>query len=332
MIRELKESDIFMNELNKNNVVFNKLNLILSNAIPSTVILNQILYPEIKRKIVDKRKDSISMEIATAIAQGSLVLFTIAPDKKLSDMIPFFAYTQNGVRKVAVNLCSMVRVNRLDDNSQDYEMGDHVDQIYAVLVASWLTLTKFDKKAVVTPGVMENAAVLWAEMFTKPLFDVVGLNNIDRKNAFMYFSIRFFLGYFLGISKDSIDSISLKYVGTKNSLILYMEDKIEHLGLDMYAGVIPFLKILLNNEVSMVKGMRVNNIDNSMNISFYMTKFSQTFGSNALLSLCAFPYFIYTVMAAASKTRMVKDKAFDRIFSGHNSKALNKLIIDVQKM
>ena len=332
MIRELKESDIFMNELNKNNVIFNKLNLILSNAIPSTTILNQILYPEIKRKIVDKRRDAISMEIANAIVQGNLVLFTIAPDKRLSDMIPFFAYTQNGVRKVAVNLCSMIRVNRLDNETQDYEMGDHVDQIYAVLVASWLTLTKFEKKSVVTPGVMENASILWAEMFTKPLFDVVGLNNIDRKNAFMYLSIKFFLRHFLEVSEDSANAIALKHVGVKNSLILYMEDKIEHLGLDMYEGVIPFLKILLNNEVSMVKGMRVNNIDNSMNISFYMTKFSQTFGSNALLSLCAFPYFVYTVMAAASKTRMMKDKAFDRIFSGHNSKALNKLIIEVQKM
>ena len=87
---------------------------------------------------------------------------------------------------------------------------------------------------------------------------------------------------------------------------------------------------LTNNEITMIKGVRVNNVENVMNVSFYLQKFDQTFHRNALLSLCSFPYFIYTIIAATSKCNLVKDKSFDRIFKD-NGAVVNRLLVAILK-
>lgn len=329
-MRELKDSDLFMKNINHDNVVMGRISKILSGAEPSTVILNDILMADIKRKIIDNRKEKIVSEMGFAIETGRMILFTTSPDKRLPDMVPFFVYKQNGQRKVAVNLASIVRTVKNPDGSISYDLGD-ANKVYSMIYGAYLALDKFDSRTVISPNILYDAAVIWAEMFNKPLYDAFGMNNRERNTALMYFSIKFFLGYIMGCDQQQIESISNKYIDSKkNDLILYMEEKIEDLGLNMYEGLIPYMKILFNDEVTKIRGVRVANVSNTMNVSFYLQKFVSAYSSNALLALCTFPYFIYVVIAAMGKSRMVQDKSFDRIFS-NNSREVNELVLKVAK-
>ena len=89
-MRELKDSDLFMKEINRGNSILSKVNGILTNAEPGTVILNDILFDDIKKKIIDNRREKIVAEMGNAILNYRMVLFTSDPARKLSDSVPFF--------------------------------------------------------------------------------------------------------------------------------------------------------------------------------------------------------------------------------------------------
>lgn len=332
-MRKLTESDFFKDEINKGNTLMGRATKIISGLEPSTVILNQILYPDIKKKILSVRREKIVLDMGKAIEHGSMVLFTTAPDKRLPDVMPFLIYKKeiNGkfVEQAAVNLCSLVKPVKLPSGEITYEMID-VSKVYSVLYGSYLAMDRFTPNAIVSPSILYDSAVLWAAMFTKPIFDAIGLHNPERNQAFMYFSIKFFLGYYMGCNEEQRNSIALKFVGKKSDQILLMEEIIEERELNLYEGLIGFMQIMFNNEITQIKGIRVDNLSNSLNVSYYLSRFVMSFGSNALLALCSYPYFIYVVIAAYGKTKMLNDKSFDRIFSTYK-RELNRLLVNIVK-
>ena len=328
-MRKLIDSDIFSQIINKGNRVLGQIPMILP---PSGVgvMLNEPLHNDIKRKIVDKKRSAIATAILDAIDTGELILIYTPPEHRLSDMIPFIAFKNKGIRRVLVNFSSIVRVTRLNDGTPDYDLGENVNKAYVLLHSAYLTLEQFTDNAVMSADVVYDSAVLWAEMFNKPLFDVIGLNNTDRREAFMYLGMKFFSVYFMGCSEDQAEKTAMKYLKQKNQMLVDILDNIKAADIDIYAGVQAFLTTLLNDEITSIKGVKVNNMSNAVDISFYIRKFSQTYGSNALLSLCSYPYFIYAITAAMGKCNMVKDKSFERFLKYHQ-KIANKLVIEVQK-
>lgn len=333
-MKDLKSSDLFMKAINKNNEIFGRINTILYGTIPGSksdiAVINNEIFPDIKRKIIDKRRDEISANIGMAISQHKLVLLMLPPEKRLMDAVPFIIYKQDGIRRVAINMSNVVIARKLENGQIIYDMSDNVNKIYVLLHSAYLALTKLDVKQTLSPSALYSSAVLWAEMFNKPIYDAVGLHNHDRKEAFMYFAMKFFLLYMMECPKAQADSIVMKYVEKKNDLIIHMEDIIETRNLPIYSGLLPFLETLFNNEVSAIKGLQVNTISKSMNTSFYLRNFTQSFGSSALLALCSYPYFVFVIIAAISKCRLVKDKSFDRIFS-NNQKMANALLVDLMR-
>lgn len=329
-MRELKDSDLFRNEINKGNSILSKINGILSNAETGTVILNDILFDDIKKKIIDNRREKIVAEMGNAILDYRMVLFTSDPARKLSDAVPFYVYKQDGRRMVAVNLAGVVRPIKMPDNSISYDIGD-ASKVYSMIYGAYLALDRFTANTEISPGSLYDAAVLWAAMFTKPLYDSLGMTNADRNEAFMYYSMKFFLGYIMGCREEQINSIAGKYINNnKNSLILYMEEKIADKDINIYEGLITFMRTLFNNEITRLSGVRVSNVSGSINVSFYISKFTTVYSSNALLALCTFPYFIYVLISAVGKSKMVKDKSFDRVFSVYN-RELNRLLLNVSR-
>lgn len=295
---------------------------------PNTTILNELLYNDIKRKIIDNRKDKVVYEMGNAIMSGKMILFTVPPADRIPDCMPFIVYKKQGEKRVAVNLASTTREVRNSDKSITYELGDAA-KVYSILYGAYLALEKFDERTEISPDVLYDSALIWANMFNKPIYDAVGMTNLERNVAYMYFAMKFFLGYIMGCPQKQIDSIVMKYTKeTKNDLILYMEEQIGRLGINIYEGLIPFLRMLFNDEVTRIKGIRVANVENTMNVSFYLSKFVTSYSSNALLALCSYPYFIYTVISAVGRSRMVNDKAFDRTFS-QCKRELNHLLVNI---
>lgn len=333
-MRKLIDSDFFKEEINKGNTIIGRANAIISGMEPSTVILNQILYPDIKKKIIGTRKEKIVLEIGKSIETGRMILFTTAPEKRLSDVMPFVVYQQaldNGrMDKVAVNLASIVVPVKQPTGEQGYELGDPA-KVFSILYGAYLAVSKFTPSSIVDPNVLYDSSVLWASMFNKPIFDSIGLHNPERNEAFMYFAMKFFLIYFMECKPDQANAMAMKYLrGSKNDQILLMEDKIDELQINLYEGLLPFMNTIFNDEITQIKGVRVANLANTMNASYYISRFVMSFGTNALLALCAFPYFIYIIVASYGKSKMIKDKAFDKVFLTHK-RELNRLLVSLQK-
>ena len=331
-MRELRDSDMFMTYVNHDNVIFGRIGKILHGMESSLVVLNDQLMDEIQRKIVDNKREKIVSDMGYAIRNYDMILMTMDPDKKLPDMVPFFIAQNPKIGKsyAYVNMASVVRPVKNADGSILYELGD-ANKAYSILYSAYLSLKKFRKNSILSSTTLYNSAVIWADMFNKPLYDAFGMSNPERNEALMYFSMKFFLRYMMECDEKTANELAGKYINSKkNDLILYMEEKIQDLGLDIYQGLIPYMKALFNNEVTQTKGVRVANISNSMNVPYYLQKFTTTYSSNALLALCSYPYFIYTIISAMGKSRMVRDKSFDKIFQIH-SKEVNQLLVAITK-
>ena len=330
-MRTLKDSDIFSNYINKGNAVFGRISEIVMPDSPA-IFLNDVLYSEIKKKIIDKKRSEMVFKIDKAIKSGQMLLFTLPPEKRLSSQIPFIVFKQNGVQRVIVNLCGLVSEHKYNDGSSEYEISDNIDKVYVLIYSAYLAIDNLSENSIQSPDVLYNAAVLWAEMFNKPIYDSIGLNNTERYDAYLYFSMKFFLVYFMGCTEDQAEAMASKRVPHKNLLMVQMIDVIESRQLKLYDGITTYLSTILDNEVANTKGLRFNSLDKSMNITHYFTKFKNSYGENAILSLCAFPYFIYTIQSAFAKTKMMHDRSFERIFTMNaNAKCLNKLLVDILK-
>ena len=318
-MRKLVESDFFMKEVNKDNLLLGRANKIISGLEPGAVILNTIIYPDIKKKIIQTRKEKVVLEMGKAIEDNRMLLFTIPPEKRLPDAMPFICYSRNigGTERdeVAVNIASIVRPMKLPTGEESYDIGD-VSKIFSVLYSAYLAMSRFTPNAIVDPSILYDSAVLWAAMFNKPIFDSIGLHNPERNDAFMYFGIKFFLAYLMGCNEGQVSAMAMKFIkNKKNDQILLMEEKIEDKQINIYEGLLTYMKTIFNDEITQIKGIRVTNIQNQMNVSYYISRYIMSFGSNAILALCTFPYFIYVIVAACGKCKIVKDKSFVKEFS-----------------
>lgn len=324
----LKDSDFFNNYIDRNSTVMGRANAIVRD--PNTVILNQILFDEIKRKIIDNRKETSVYAMGKAIASGKLVLTMPQPTNKLPGMVPFLSYKSNGQPRMLVNMYDVVIPVKNPDDSTTYELAD-ANKAYSILYGAWLALEKLYPNAGVSSNTIYYAAILWADMFTKPLYDTIGMNNQDRNIAFMYFAMKFFMKYIMQCKSDEmVDSMVKRYIPTKNDYILTMEENMNDLGEDPYTGFVKFIEVLFNDQITQIKGIRVNTLDHQINMTYYVQRFISTFDQNAILALCTFPYFMYVIIASVGRTGMLKDKAFDRIFAMHKTE-LHKLLIEIQK-
>lgn len=333
-MRKLVDSDFFMNEVNKDNVLLGRANKIISGLETGTIVLNQYLYPDIKKKIIQTRKEKIVLEMGKAIENNQMLLFTTPPERKLPDALPFLCYNRNiggnERAEVAVNVASIVKPVKLPTGEETYEIND-IPKIFTVMYSGYLAMTKFTHTSIVDPSILYDSAVLWAAMFNKPIFDSIGLHNPERNDAFMYFGMKFFLGYMMGCSQGQTDAMSMKFIkNKKNNQILVMEEAINDKQINIYEGLIPFMQTMFNDEVTQIRGIRTTNIENRMNISYYISRFIMAFGSNAMLALCTFPYFLYVTIAAYSKCKIIKDKAFDNVFSKYK-RELNRLLVNILK-
>lgn len=331
-MKVLRDSDFFDAYINHDNAIMGKIGKILSGTEKSTVILNKIIWDELTRKLFSKRKERVVVKISEAIRSGNMIIFCNSPDAKLPDMVPFVVYKKQGIDAVAINASSLVIPVKNPDGTDGYEIED-INKMYVSLYSGYLAMMNFKKKDILPSHVLYDAAVIWAEMFNKPLYDTFGMGNQDRNEALMYFAVKFFLRNIMECDMRQTEALGDKFIQStkrqhKNDLILYMEEQIEFRKIDIYKGMIPFMETLFNEEITKIRGVKVSTLSNTMNVSYYIQKFTTTFSSNALLALCTFPYFFYVIDSAVSKTKMVKDKSFDRIFQ-NRKREVSHFLVDV---
>lgn len=327
-----KDSDLFQFFINKNNVLLNKYTAVIRGTAGAVILNDQReLITEIKRKIIDRRKDMMMAKLFNGITSNQIIMVYLPPEFQISDCMPFIVCKVQGKPMAFVNMTNIVNQVREDGEVLYYELGENVNKVDTVLYAAALALYQFDPSTTLSSDCLYYSSIVWAEMFCKPIFSVIDASNSDRKLAFIYFAIRFFLTYYMQCPEAQVNDLSGKYINNKkNILINHMEEQIRLKGLDIYAGLIPFLQMLFNSEVTLVKGNVVKTLNGNMTVVEYLNRFISTYHNNAVLSLCGYPYFIYTMLSAVKKAGMVKDKSFERLIKDNNV-IVDKMLVTMLK-
>ena len=323
-MRNLQNSDIYKDYINKGENVSNKIFKILSgNA--NVTILNEVLKKEIDT-LLRVYKEQVIVSIVNAIRNNDIILIKTPSDNSLPSCIPFIKFKKEGNIKLMINITPYIN-EKVDRSTGESSFTIDIKQLYVLCLSGYIYYKMLDDKAVLPADVIRISSLMWARMFNKILIRTIGLStNKERYEAFMYFAIRFFIKYYLESPDVIVDNVSNGYLKNgKSNLIRLMEQKIEASGIDMYSSLDSFCSVLFNNEISNLKGIKINNVADTINRQFYLKKFIEMYGFSALMSLGSFPSFLFTIISSFNWSRICNDRSMEDIVFNDN-KEMPKLI------
>lgn len=311
IMRVFTESDIF-EYLNKGNVLQNKMFKILAGK-SDAIILNNVLESDLK-SMLKIFKEPVTLKAVNAVKAGKIVLVKIPIESNLPECLPYIKHKKDGSERIIINVTNYV-TEKKDKDTGDIDYSIDIKKLYSLLVPGFLYLQSFDARYQPSPEAIKISALIWARMFNKVLIRTIGLTtNQERYEAFMYYAMRFHMKYFLNLSDTVVDDISGSILANgKGYLIDYMETKIKDLNLDPYSSFSSFCGMLFNNEVSNIKGIRVNNIEENINISFYLKRFIDMYNMSATMALSSYPFFIFAIFSAYNWSNIVNDRTFEDV-------------------
>lgn len=317
----LTETDVFQIYEKSGAKMSARIKAIIANP-NCRVVVNEKLEATTLARFAMTFKEPIALKALNAVRAGDIVLFIAKPEYNLPESIPFFRYSlKGGAAKIAVNLTNIASIeeDKVDPNNTSY-MVDDMRKLYAMLISAYIMLR------IPEPGdypikAIEYGAMMWARMFCKVLNRTIGLStNKERYEAYYYFAARFFLIYLVGVPDATVDSISTALLknGYKSPLIVMIEEKIANEKIDMYANFTTFCSVLFNNDVSGVKGARMiaANPNESLNVSFFLRRFVDSYNQSAVMSLAYLPYFTWMVTCTLKKAYMMNIKMLGDVIDG----------------
>lgn len=263
------------------------------------------------------KADSTVPKIINRVSTGDLRIFYSNPAEGhpvLPDCIPFFKYKDaKGKLKVAINVTNELEITRDDENNNEIGYGISPRVLYCKLLPAYAYLTKFDKSYTLGAIGLEEAARIWAKMYSKVLNTIFTSDyNQGRSQAFMYFAAKFFLKYIMECPDVVSENIATSIINeSKTQFIMNMEKSIAEQKLEPYRSITDFCKTMFSKSVSNVQGVRTLNIQQQLNTTTFIKKYIMLYDYSALLSLVSFPYFLFTIMASYNTTNMVNHKALN---------------------
>lgn len=290
----------------------------------ATVILNDKLDSTLEL-FAHTFKEAIVNKALIAIRNGELILFYAKPEVNLPECLPFFRYSKGGAGKVAVNLTNIVTVT-----SDDLYTVEDMRRLYAMIIAAYINL-KIPNVNEYPVKAMEYGAMMWARMFCKILNSTIGLSaNRDLYGAFFYYAVRFYLTYYIGAPKATVDSISGSMVRTTDAnnyisaIQEYLNEEKEARESRFYGNLTGFCEVLFNNEITNIKALRVamaNPNDGKLTLSFYLKKFIDNYYQSSIMALAGAQYFTWVVLCVQKKAFLVNVKALGAVFNNNTELA-----------
>lgn len=331
-MRKFTQSDIFINYINKGDAIQKKIFDVASGKITST-ILNDILASDIER-LNRKRsnKEPTLLRAIGAVKSGNIILIKLNPEDRLPDFLPYFKYKKNGRNRVIIDVSKYLYEDKdPTTNESEYHFSD-INVLYTFLLTAYIYLTLLDEDVVLPPDAIKYSASIWARLFTQIIFKAGMISNADRRDAFNYFAMRFFMTYYLNCPPVIVDSISVNYLpgGVKNQVISDMEYEIETLNLHPNNSFVDFCTTMFNNKVTNIKGLRVKNVENSINVSFFIESFRNMYGNSSLMSLCSYPFFLMLIIDGLTGSNICRDRGLENVIK-YDLKEVTKLLNSLYK-
>lgn len=314
-MRSYLQSDVF-EVYNRGNAVTNRIRLCCSKINDST-IMNEIIDPTFTT-MLRAYKESVVRNVVNAARHRRILLVRPPVNKdgdfRLPEILPYVKVKLKGDDKIVIDI-SRYSTPQYDPGDESKIIGYDVDipRLYIAMVCGYISLELCGPNSVLPIEAAKHLSFFWARYFMQVL-QRMGFLTGDRERfrALMYFTIRFFLSYYLEMPQAAVDSISMMYLdGTKGNLISYMEEKIEALNLRPNESFTQFSQMLYNNEVTGIRSQkgRVNDINETAFLQRYITMYSK----NAIIGLWSADYFLAILMGAYRKTNMVFDRAFEDV-------------------
>ena len=326
------QSDIYQT-YDKNRAISKRIqNLLAGDA--KSVVLNDKLINDLNI-LIRTHKETTVLKAVNSIKSGEIILVKLDIDSNLPDFLPFIKAKRGGKEFIYVNLTKYVTESRDPDydgktGEIDYKIDNR--KLYALVITAYIYLKHLSSDTALPPSAIQISATIWARMFNKVLIKTHGItSNKERYEAFMYFAMKFFMKYYLQSPDAVVDSIAMSYIKNKKSyLIEYMESKIEELNVNPYKSFTTFCHTLFNNEISNIKGIKESNIGEKINVSFYLRKFIDMYGISTLLSLSAYPYFLFVIVSSYNMSSISNDRALEDIVA-YDKKEIPKLLTALYK-
>lgn len=324
-MRALTETDIYQMFDSSGSNMSRKMKDVVKGQNKGIKVLNKKLESTITR-FAQSFREPIVVKAVSAINDGKMVLFMAEPAMNLPECLPFFRYQLNGAdAKVAVNMTNIVSIAPPMTEGEDeiYSVED-IRKFYAIIVAAYINLmipdaSKFSMQA------MSCGARMWARMFCSVLNRTIGLSSSkDRYAAYNYFAMRFYLSYYIGAPVSTIDGICDKALpgGLKNPIIVAIEDYMTSKpDVDMYGSFTGFCQVLFNNEITNIKSLRMVAAapNESLNVSFFMKRFIDSYHQSSIMSLASPHYFTWMVLCTQKKAYMMNIKMLGSVCDGIDS-------------
>lgn len=324
-MRNITDSDIFILQ-NETKVFSNKINEIIRRARHGNntdiLILNRVLSDSLQ-KLKKVYNESIILKAIDDIEKGKMILVELSIELNIPRCMPFVRYKADSGTKILINLTPYLEKTKDNMGNTVYDIS--VQRLYPIIVCSYLTLNVFNDTYALPSKALHNAAFIWASMFNKVLSRAVALGtNRERYDAFMYFAMKFFCDYIMQTPKQVSEDVARAYLARQGRKSFPMLDDM-NAKVDqsiVYSSFRAFCSVMFNNEITNIRGIVADSSTKTLNEAFYINRFIDTFTYTSLFSLGAFPYFLFSVIHAALKTRVVNDLAFQDIITDRDYNVL----------
>lgn len=313
----ITDSDIFRME-NGTNIFSNKVGAILQRAAASPngnediVILNGKITDSLNN-LKKMHSEPVILKAINDIQSGRMILVDLSTKYSLPSCLPFIRYKGNSETKILVNLSQYVEKTKTNSGEILYKVS--VPKLYCLVLCAYLTLNVFNERYILPGKALSSAAYIWASMFNKILSRTVALStNKERYDAFMYFAMKFFCIYIAQVPEQVAEDVANGYLlkrGRKDfTMVKEMKDRMANFNYKPYEDFGHLCYALFDERVTNLRGIVADSVAKEINESFYLKRFINQYSFTALFSLAAFPYFLFTVLNASAKTRIVNDMAF----------------------
>lgn len=312
-------SDIFQ-FYNRGNAVANRIKQSCSMVGEKTILNGTPSCEDTFTTMLRAYKESVVRQVVQAARNKRILVVRLSADAngdyRLPEILPYVKVKLHGVETIIIDVSrySTPQIEEGDDG-EDKIVGYDIDipRLYIAMVCGYISLELCHSNDVLPMEAAKHLSLFWARYFVQVL-QRMGILTGDREryHAFMYFSIKFFLTYYLQMPEPAVNSIANMYLdGQKSNLILYMEEQISKRELKPFESFTEFSKMLYNNEITGIRTQkgRVNDI----NQSSYIQKFISMYSKNAIIMLWSADYFLTILMGAYRKTNMVFDRAFEDV-------------------
>lgn len=264
------------------------------------------------------------------VMNGNIIVFS-AKDRaaNMPSYMPFIKFKTSTGSKIAVDLTTHVRVTT-------GENGDVADiesnKLYAFIISAYLYLRVFEKDVVLPNKLAKASAIMWGKLFCKILEAKVALaTNKERHEAFMYYSMMFFLinivEYNPASSKDMVKSYFRP--GMTNSIIAAVDSYLESSGIDLYESFETFCKVMFDPNVTGLRTMRLKKSNDVITLEFFMRQYITMYNKTAILSLASYQYFVWMIISAKVGCFIFNDRVLKPIV---DSNEYNVMMTEIYKM